>query len=446
MEVIAASWKNSPLIFLISDTKIISYDKLYKDTLALRKTLREDFKEKQLFVIEATNSYETYLKFISLILENHIVFLSPSDQFNDFEFRTLLENETLSQFNYISLTDMPTGIKSSTRSNHPLIQKKIEAKEAGFIVKSSGTSGKKFKFILHAPEMFITKYQKNANHFVTTLAFFPADSIAGIETLLEVITFLNKIITDTEKLTPDHIAKLIEKHQIDYLHTTPSFLNFMLFAGVFSKSLTPLKKIAFGSEPISTVTIDEIKKRQHHVEFKHIYGMSELGLLSTITNQEAPSTFLLDHKINQERIVNDELEIQSLTRAIGYLNYENSEESWFKTGDAVSMDANGFLKIIGRIDDQINMGGKKFYPSEVEDVLLKIPGVVDVIITTEKNEIVGNIIIAKFCIDLSINESEFKQLLKKYCEKFVPQFMIPHKIILLRVPPMTSRFKKSRKT
>lgn len=444
MEVMFASCKNSPQIFLLSNTKVISYGELHEDLCTLRNTIKENFNKKQLFVIEANNNYETYLKFLSLILENHIVFLSPSYQFNDFDFRILLENETLSQFHYIPLSNMLTEVEGQSLSSHPLIKKQIEAGQPGFIVRTSGTSGKKFKFILHAPDKFIKKNYQTRNHFETTLAFFPADSIAGIETLLEVVTFSNKLVTDSDKLTPAGVSELIEKYNIDYLHATPSFLNLMLITGVFSKNLTSLKKIGFGSEPISKMTILEIKKKLPSVEFKHIYGMSEIGLLSTITNQEDPSTFRFDNKINQERVINNELEVQSPTKSIGYLNYENIEDPWFKTEDVVSIDTNGFLKVIGRADDLINMAGKKFYPSEVEDLFLKMADVQDVVVVTEKNDIVGNIIIAKFFIDQSINESEFRQSLKTYCESEVPQFMCPHKVILLKEPPVTSRFKKSR--
>jgi acyl-coenzyme A synthetase/AMP-(fatty) acid ligase len=444
MELLFATWKDSTRPFLISNSQTITYGKLHEDLLLSLTTLENSFKEKQLFVIESLNTYETYLKFLSLILQKHVVFLSPAYQFNDPEFRAMLEKETQSSFHYISSDHKLTTVTKKTSSMHPLIQKQFESKCPAFIVRTSGTSGKKFKFVLHEPARFIKKYQAIENYFFRTLAFFPADSIAGIETLLEVITYSNTLVSENEKLTPTHVNDLIHKYQIDYLHATPSFLNLMLIAGVFSHDLRELKTIAFGSEPVSASTMTEIKNKQSHITFKHIYGMSEIGLLSTITNQMNPSTFILDKKINAAQVVNHELEIQSMTQSLGYLNYENNEGPWFKTGDVVSVENDGFLKIIGRVDDLINVAGKKFYPSEVEDLLIKMPGVLDVAVLSEKNEIIGNIIIAKFFIDPSLDEFTFRAALKNYCEEFMPYFMCPHKVILLKGPPITTRFKKSR--
>lgn len=444
MELLTASWKNSAKPFLISNSEVITYGKLHEDLTSMRNELNQHFSEKQLFVVEALNNYETYLKFLSLILENHIVFLSPAYQFNDVEFRAMLSSETQSRFLYIPQGHMLAGVIGQSSTTHSLIQNQLDNNQAAFIVRTSGTSGKKFKFILHEPSRFISKYELTGNYFAKTLAFFPADSIAGIETLLEVIFFSNIVVTEADKLTPTHVGELIHKHQIDYLHATPSFLNLMLIAGAFSQDLSALRLIAFGSEPVSVNTMMEIKNKQGHISFKHIYGMSEIGLLATITNQMNPSTFILDDKINRGQIINHELEIQSDTQSLGYLNYDNTKGAWFKTGDVVAIESDGFMKVIGRVDDLINMAGKKFYPSEVEDLLIKMPGVLDVAVLSEKNEIIGNVIIAKFFNDSSIDEFTFRAALKNYCENQMPAFMCPHKVILLKEPPITSRFKKSR--
>ncbi|MHA7190406.1 long-chain-fatty-acid--CoA ligase [Arthrobacter sp. MDT2-16] len=50
---------------------------------------------------------------------------------------------------------------------------------------------------------------------------------------------------------------------------------------------------------------------------------------------------------------------------------------WFRTGDIVSMDTQGFLTIVDRIKELIITGGFNVAPSEVEDALTAHPGVVD---------------------------------------------------------------------
>ncbi|MDA8437063.1 MAG: long-chain-fatty-acid--CoA ligase [Actinomycetales bacterium] len=50
---------------------------------------------------------------------------------------------------------------------------------------------------------------------------------------------------------------------------------------------------------------------------------------------------------------------------------------WIRTGDIVVMDADGFLTVVDRIKELIITGGFNVYPSEVEDALRHVPGVLD---------------------------------------------------------------------
>lgn len=50
---------------------------------------------------------------------------------------------------------------------------------------------------------------------------------------------------------------------------------------------------------------------------------------------------------------------------------------WIRTGDIVVMDADGFITIVDRIKELIITGGFNVYPSQVEEVLRRIPGVLD---------------------------------------------------------------------
>jgi long-chain acyl-CoA synthetase len=50
---------------------------------------------------------------------------------------------------------------------------------------------------------------------------------------------------------------------------------------------------------------------------------------------------------------------------------------WFRTGDIVSIDAEGFVRIVDRIKELIITGGFNVYPSEVEAALRKVDGVLD---------------------------------------------------------------------
>ena len=48
-----------------------------------------------------------------------------------------------------------------------------------------------------------------------------------------------------------------------------------------------------------------------------------------------------------------------------------------KSGDIGMIDSEGYLSIVGRIKDMIIRGGENVYPKEIEEFLVKMPGIVD---------------------------------------------------------------------
>ena len=114
----------------------------------------------------------------------------------------------------------------------------------------------------------------------------------------------------------------------------------------------------------------------YYVDFRQTFGMSELGIVR-VKSQSRNSLFM---KIGGEgvetRVKDNVLEIRSQTRMLGYLNSDNPfyDNGWFNTGDIVE-EKNDYIKVIGRTNEVINVGGLKFMASEVEKVALQFEGV-----------------------------------------------------------------------
>ena len=73
---------------------------------------------------------------------------------------------------------------------------------------------------------------------------------------------------------------------------------------------------------------------------------------------------------------------------------ETLRGGWLHTGDVGSMDEDGFLTLKDRSKDVIISGGSNIYPREVEEVLLRHPGVSEVSVVGEKHPEWGEIVIA----------------------------------------------------
>jgi acyl-coenzyme A synthetase/AMP-(fatty) acid ligase len=85
---------------------------------------------------------------------------------------------------------------------------------------------------------------------------------------------------------------------------------------------------------------------------------------------------------------------------IGYLDAAEATaarltDDWFLTGDSVSIDAMGAVTYLGRNDDQMNPGGYRVSPFEVEAAMADAPGVTDLAVT-EVEVSPGTFVIALF--------------------------------------------------
>jgi acyl-CoA synthetase (AMP-forming)/AMP-acid ligase II len=114
---------------------------------------------------------------------------------------------------------------------------------------------------------------------------------------------------------------------------------------------------------------------------------------------------------------------------------------WFRTGDMVSADSDGYLYPAGRLSDTINRGGEKFAPSEVEDVVRAHPAVRDVaafgVPDQEMGHRVGVAIVASEPLDL--------EQLRQFCQGRIANFKQPEHLLVLTELPITDFGKVDRK-
>lgn len=73
---------------------------------------------------------------------------------------------------------------------------------------------------------------------------------------------------------------------------------------------------------------------------------------------------------------------------------ETLRGGWLHTGDVGSFDADGYLTLMDRSKDMIISGGSNIYPREIEEVLLRHPGVAEVSVVGKKDADWGEIVVA----------------------------------------------------
>ena len=95
------------------------------------------------------------------------------------------------------------------------------------------------------------------------------------------------------------------------------------------------------------------------------------------------------------RVQDAELWLKTSSRILGYLNADESSleaDGWYRTGDLVEEADGGYLRIIGRRSQLINVGGQKVHPAEVERVIAEIEGVEACSVYAKPAAVTGNMV------------------------------------------------------
>ena len=267
--------------------------------------------------------------------------------------------------------------------------------DTGIILFSSGTTGKPKVMIQNLSnlirEIKIPRKQKTLT-FILLLMF---DHIGGLNTLLNCLISGTPFVIPRDR-SPETILELIHKHKVNVLPTTPTFLNLMLMSDGLEKSkISSLKLITYGTERMSQVLLTKLNLLLPKIKFLQTFGTSETGILKTISKSSSSLFFKITDDEKEFKVVNGELFLKSKTSVEGYLNHDNENfksNGWYATGDLVELDEDNYMKIIGRKNKIINVGGLKVLPKEIEDVVNAIDEVDDSYVFGEK------IILLKHCL------------------------------------------------
>ena len=140
-------------------------------------------------------------------------------------------------------------------------------------------------------------------------------------------------------------------------------------------------------------------------------------------------------------VVDGVLKIKSTTRMMGYLNAESpfDEDGWYDTKDLVEVKGE-FLKVIGRTNNVVNVGGLKFVTTEVESVGLAFPGIADLSVSVRSNPITGEHV--EMIIKAEDNSTFNIEKFKTFLNSKLPKHMIPRKISIGEIK-VNHRFKKN---
>lgn len=443
MNKMVDKFKDNDQIAIIYDGKKYSYNELYIKIKEIESFIKDKIKSGEVVAILADYSFVSIALFFALYENKNII--APITSTSQKEIDGKLKESFSTKI--INLEDeklVITNIKSE--ASHKIINDLQTSKCAGLILFSSGSTGAP-KAMIHNLDTLVDSYGDKKQKQINMLVFLMFDHIGGINTMLNILS-MNATMIIPQNRNADDICKLIEEYKIAVLPSSPTFLNLILINRSYEKyDLSSLRMITYGTETMPEGLLNRLKAVFSKVKFLQTFGTSETGIAAT-SSKSSSSTFMkIDDENLEYKIVDNELWLRSKTQILGYLNRSMesfTNDGWFKTGDLVELDNEGFIRIIGRNKEIINVGGQKVLPSEVESVLLDMDEIEDCLVYGEQNAITGQSVSCDVVLKHGIDDSGFKILVRKFCKDKLDNFKIPTRVNVVQKTEFTERFKKSR--
>jgi len=126
----------------------------------------------------------------------------------------------------------------------------------------------------------------------------------------------------------------------------------------------------------------------------------------------------------------------------GYYNMpERSAEAvdkdgWLHTGDLATMDARGYINIVGRLKDMVIRGGENIFPREIEEFLIRHPRVADVAVLGVPDQFFGEELLA--VVIPKAGETVTEAELREFCQGQISKQKIPRYFKFVDAYPMTA--------
>jgi acyl-CoA synthetase (AMP-forming)/AMP-acid ligase II len=116
-------------------------------------------------------------------------------------------------------------------------------------------------------------------------------------------------------------------------------------------------------------------------------------------------------------------------------------DGWFRTGDQGTMDADGYLSLIGRLKEMINRGGEKIAPREIDDVLMQHPAVGEAVAFGSPHPTWGEEVVAAVVLREPVAEKE----LIAFARERLADYKVPRKLYIVDKIPTTATGKIQRR-
>ncbi|MEM6395028.1 MAG: AMP-binding protein [Bacteroidota bacterium] len=352
--------------------------------------------------------------------------------------------EALGIAHHLHIAELETWAKYE--SHEPPKMASFQPDDPIFILYTSGTTGLP-KGVLYTHRMLFWNSVNTAMSLVVntesrTVNCMPPFHTGGWNVLTTPFLHRGGYTCLLKKFDPELVLRAIAEEQATIFMGVPTMLKMMADSSLFDQTDTSrLLYMIVGGEAMPIPLIERWHKKG--VPIRQGYGMTEVGPNLTSLHQDdavrkAGSIGRANYYV-QYRIVDEsgqdvaagtsgELWLHGPNVTPGYWRQPTAIEQakvdgWFRTGDLVQEDEQGYLYVVDRIKNMFISGGENIYPAEIERVLLSHPDIAEAAVIGLPDAQWGEVGCA--CIVLTEDAELSTQQVTDYCRSKLAKFKVP---------------------
>ena len=253
-----------------------------------------------------------------------------------------------------------------------------------------------------------------------------------------------------DRWDPEQALTLIETERITFMIGPPTFFVHLMGAPGFTRErVGPLRLVSSGGAGVTRAFVESAREALGaHV--KRTYGSTEAPTVTTSTDGDPPERAASTdgHPVGQCELrigAGGELLLRGPELFVGYTDTEQTrtavERGWFRTGDLATVDADGWLTIVGRLKDVIIRGGENVSAAEVEGVLEAHPDVRQAVAVGYPDDVLGERVCAFVVADGTFTLESARVW---FAERGVTRFKTPERVVQLDALPALAAGKPDR--
>ena len=245
--------------------------------------------------------------------------------------------------------------------------------------------------------------------------------------------------------TADAIFEAVARRRANRLYCIPAIWGRILETDPSRFDTSSLREIDTGTSATPIELLRALKERFPGARTRVYYGSTEVGAGTALPDADVlrkpGSVGLPPAGVDLKLTESGEICLRSACLCDGY--FENPEataaalrDGWFHTGDLGELDDEGYLSIIGRLQEIIRSGGESVAPAEVEAVLADCAGVSEVAVVAIPDPAWGEIVCAAVVPEPGAQPT--LDAIQRHCEARLAGFKKPRRLALVDQLPRTA--------